>query len=103
MPNSCKPTCRAANKTDIKSRLFNTVKEGEGGMIWENSIETLPYVKYITSGSLLYYAGNPKPVLSNNLEGWDGVGKGSGVQEGRDICITIADSCWCMAKTTTIL
>ena len=26
--------------TDIKNRLLDTVGEGEGGMIWENSIET---------------------------------------------------------------
>ena len=33
--------------TDVKKRLLNYVEEGEGGMIWENSIETciLPYVK----------------------------------------------------------
>ena len=32
---------------DIKDRLLDTVREGEGGMIWESSIEThaLPYVK----------------------------------------------------------
>ena len=33
--------------TDVKNRLLNYVGEGEGGMIWENIIETciLPYVK----------------------------------------------------------
>ena len=33
--------------TDIKKRLLDSVGEGEGGMIWENSIGTciLPYVK----------------------------------------------------------
>ena len=33
--------------TDIKNRLLDSVGEGEGGMIWENSIETwiLPSVK----------------------------------------------------------
>ena len=33
--------------TDIKNRLLDSVGEGEGGIIWENSIETyiLPYVK----------------------------------------------------------
>ena len=32
---------------DVKNRLLDYVREGEGGMIWENSIETcmLPYVK----------------------------------------------------------
>ena len=33
--------------TDVKDMLLDSVGEGEGGMIWENSIETriLPYVK----------------------------------------------------------
>ena len=33
--------------TDVKNRLLDYVGEGEGGRIWENSIETsiLPYVK----------------------------------------------------------
>ena len=33
--------------TDIKDRLLDSVGKGEGGVIWENSMETsiLPYVK----------------------------------------------------------
>ena len=33
--------------TDVKNRLLDSVGEGEGGMIWENSIETciFSYVK----------------------------------------------------------
>ena len=33
--------------TDTQNRLLDSVGEGEGGMIWENIIETcvLPYVK----------------------------------------------------------
>ena len=33
--------------TDINNRLLDSVGEGEGGMIWKNSIETciLSYVK----------------------------------------------------------
>ena len=33
--------------TDVKNRLLDSVGEGEGGMIWENSIEIriLSYVK----------------------------------------------------------
>ena len=33
--------------TDIKNKLLGSVGEGEGGMMWENNIETctLPYVK----------------------------------------------------------
>ena len=33
--------------TDVKNRLLDSVGEGEGGQIWEHSVETcvLPYVK----------------------------------------------------------
>ena len=33
--------------TDVKNKLLDYVGEGEGGVIWENNIETciLPYVK----------------------------------------------------------
>ena len=37
--------------------------------------------------------GNPKSVLCDNLEGWNGGGGGSGDQERGDICIPMADSC----------
>ena len=35
-------------------------------------------------------------------EGWDGEEGGSGVQDG-DTCTPKADSCQCVAKTTTVL
>ena len=54
---------------------------------------TLPYVKQIPNGNLLYDSGNSKLVLCNNLEGWDGEECGTEVQEGEDICISKADSC----------
>ena len=40
----------------------------------------------------MYDVGNPKPVLCDNLEGWEGEGDGKRVQEGGDICIPNADS-----------
>ena len=42
----------------------------------ESSIEihTLTYVKQIASGNLLHDAGNPRLVLCDNLERWDGEG-----------------------------
>ena len=38
-------------KTEVKNSLLDSVGESEGGMIWENSIETciLSYVKRIAS------------------------------------------------------
>ena len=47
----------SSNKRDtsIKNRLLDSVGEGEGGMIGENSIET--YVKYVKSGSQVLHKG----------------------------------------------
>ena len=91
--------------TDIENRLVGTVGKGEGGMIWESSIETYisPYVKQVASGHLLHDAGSSNLRLYDNLEGWDGVGGGRKIQEGVDIPILMADSCWYMAETNTIL
>ena len=60
--------------------LLDSVGEGEGGMICETSIETciLPYVKCMTSPSLMHEAGHSKSVHWDNPEGWDGEGGGSG-------------------------
>ena len=46
--------------TDVKNRLLDSVGEGKGGMISENSIETcvLPYVKQMTSASSMHKAGH---------------------------------------------
>jgi len=89
--------------TDVKNILLDYVGEGEGGKIWENSVETyiLPYVKQMTSVSSMHEAGHPKPVLWDNSEGWGGweVGRGFRMEH----IYTVADPCQCMAKTTTIL
>ena len=53
---------------------------------------TLPYVKQIANGNLLYGSGNSNG-LCINLERWDGEGDGREVQKVRDICIPMADSC----------
>ena len=56
-------------------------------------IYTLPYVKYITSGTMLCDADSSNLMFCDNLEGWDGVGGGREAQEGGDICVPMADSC----------
>ena len=67
--------------TDVKNRLLDSVGEGEGGMIWENSIETciLSYVKQITSPGSMYEAGCSGLVHWDDPEGWMGR---EGVQDG---------------------
>ena len=58
-------------KHRCKEQILDSVGEGEDSMIWETSIETytLPYVKQITSASLMYGTGHPKSVLCDNLKG----------------------------------
>ena len=42
---------RSKRDTDVQNSILDSVGEGEGGMIWENGIETciLSYVKRIAS------------------------------------------------------
>ena len=90
--------------TDVQNRLLDSVGEGEGGMFRENSIETciLSSVKQIASPGWMH---------ETSARGWctgmtqrDGKGKevGGGFRMG-NTCKSMADSCQCMAKTTTIL
>ena len=52
----------------------------------------------------MHEAGRSKPVLWDNPEEWDRDWGGRGIQDGvRITCTPVADSCQCMAKTTTIL
>ena len=78
--------------------------EGEGGMIWKNSIETciLSYVKQIASPGLMHETGCLWLVHWDDPEGRDGEGGGRGVQDGEHMYT----HGWIMSmygKTTTIL
>ena len=65
----------SSGDADIENRLLDAVGKREGRMIWECSTEAcLPYVKYMAGENLLYDTGNPKLVLCDNPEGWDGEG-----------------------------
>ena len=59
---------------DTEKRLWTQQGKERLIMYWENSIEvyTLPYVKQIASGKLLYNNREFNPVLCDNLEGWNG-------------------------------
>ena len=69
--------------TDVKSRILDSVGEGEGGMICEKSIETciLSYVKQITSPGSMHETGCSGLVHWTDSEGWDGEG---GEREDQD-------------------
>ena len=59
-------------------------------------------MKQITSPGSIHETGLSGLVHWDDPEGWDAEGGGSGVQDG-DTCTPMADSCQCMAKTTTML
>ena len=90
--------------TDVQNRLLDSVREGKCGMLSENSIETciLSRVKQITSPGLMH---------ETSARAWC-TGKTQRNQVEREVggviwmgntCKSMADSCQCMAKTTTIL
>ena len=90
--------------TDVPNRLLDPVGEGEGGMCQENIIETciLSRVKQITSPGWMHetsarawYTGKTQ---RDRVEREVGAGIGMG-----NTCNSMADSCQCMAETTTIL
>ena len=58
--------------------------EGEGGMVWENGIETciLSYVKRIASSGSMHDTGCSGLVHWDDPEGWCGEGEVRRVQDG---------------------
>ena len=61
--------------------------EGEGGMIWENGIETciISYMKQITSPGLMQDIGCLGLVHWDDPEGWYRERGGKGVQDGEHV------------------
>ena len=90
--------------TDVQKSLLDSVGEGEGEMIWENSIETciLSYVNQIASPGSMHETGCSGLVHWDDPEGWDGEGGGSGVQDGEHM-YTHGGFMSSMAKATTAL
>ena len=87
--------------TEIKNRLLDSVGEGEGGMIWENSIETciLPYVNRSPVQLRCMRQGTQGRCAGTTLR--DGMGRevGGGFRMGHT-CTRVTDSCQCTAKST---
>ena len=90
--------------TDIQNSLLDSVGEGEGGMIWENGIETciLPYMKQIASPGLMHDTECSGLVHWDDPEGWCREGGGRGVQDGEHVYTCGRFMLMC-GKTNTIL
>ena len=90
--------------TDVQDGLLDSVGEGEGGMFRENSIEIciLSMVKQITSPGWMHEksarAWCTGKTQRDRVEREVGGGIGMGYT-----CKSMADSCQCLTKLTTIL
>ena len=69
---------------DVLNSILDSVGEGEGGMIWENGIETckLSYVKRIASPGSMHDTRCLELMHWDDPGGRDGEGGGSRVQNG---------------------
>ena len=89
---------------EVQNRLLDSVGEGEGGMFQENSIETciLSRVKQTTSPGWMHQTSarawctgkTQRDRVEREVVG--------GIRMG-NTCISMANSCQCMTKTTKIL
>ena len=90
--------------TDVQYRLLDSVGEGEGGIFRENSIKTciLSRVKQITSPGWMHetsaQAWCTEKTQRDRVQREVGGGIGMG-----NTCKSMADTCQCMTKTSTIL
>ena len=94
--------------TDVQNRLLDSVGEGEGGMFQENSIEKCIFsrVKQITSTGWMHETSAWTWCTGKTQRNWveREVEREVGGRIGMgNTCISMADSCQYMTKTTTIV
>ena len=84
--------------------LMDSVREGEGGKIWENGIETckISCMKRVASQGSMHDAGCLGLVHWDEPEGWYGEGVGREVQDGEHV-YTRGGFMLMYGKTNTIL
>ena len=90
--------------TDVQNRLLDSVGEGEGGMFQENSIKTgiLSMVKQITSPGWMHETSTRAWCTGKTQRDRVEREMGGGIGLG-NTWKSMANSCQCMTKSTTIL
>ena len=90
--------------TDLQNRLLDSVGEGQVGMFRENSLEAciLSRVKQITSLGWMHKTSAQAWCTGKTQRDRVEREVGGGIGRG-NTCKSMADSCQCMTKTTTIL
>ena len=89
--------------TDVQNSLLDSVGEGEGGMLQENSIETciLSRVKQITRPGWMHETSAQTWCTGKTQRDRMERDVGGGIRMG-NTCKSMADSFQCMTKPTTI-
>ena len=87
-----------------KDSLMDSVREGEGGKIWENGIETckISCMKRVASPGSMHDTGCLGLVHWDDPEGWNGEGGGRRVQDGEHM-YTCGRLILIFGKTNTIM
>ena len=76
----------------------------EGELYGESNMETyITICKTDSQWEFSVWLRELKQGLCINLEEWDGEGDGREFQEGGDICVLMADACWCLTDNNKIL
>ena len=90
--------------TDVQNSLLDSAGEGEGGMIWENGIETciISCKKQIASLGSMQDTGCLGLVHRDDPETWYGEGGGTGVQDW-ELMYTHGGFMLMYGKTNTVL
>ena len=90
--------------TDVQNRLLDSVGEGKGGMFREKSIETciLSRAKQMTSPGWMHETSARSWCTGKTQRDQVEREEGGGNRMG-NTCKSMADSCQCMTKITTIL
>ena len=96
------PICRTEKETQSYRTVFQTVGEGEGGMVQENSIETciLSRVKQITRPGWMHETSARAWCTGKTQRDWVEREVGGGIGMG-NTCKPMAVSFQCMTKSTT--
>ena len=89
---------------DVENSLLDSVGEGKGGMIWENSIEIriISYMERVASPGSMHNTGCLGLVHWDDPEGWYGEGGGRRIQDGEHM-YTCGGFILIYGKTNTIL
>ena len=87
-----------------REQTYGHGERGDGKMYGESNMEIYNAIcKTDSQWEFAVWLRELKQGLCDDLEGWDGAGDGREVQDGGDMGVPVADSCWCVTENHKIL